>query len=57
MSDLTEAPICAWCHAPVADGTARLRFFGLVYHLPCWDARMAAEMPRPEPRRSCQKGV
>jgi hypothetical protein len=50
MSDLTGAPICVWCHAPVADGTARLRFFGLVYHLHCWDARMAAERPRPEPR-------
>ena len=39
MSD-DDTPICAWCHGRVVDGAPRVRFFSLVYHLVCWDARI-----------------
>jgi hypothetical protein len=38
---------CEWCHAPLHEGEARLRFFAIVFHLGCWDASVEAlRVPR-----------
>jgi hypothetical protein len=40
-----DDPRCAWCRRAIPDGEARLRLFAIVYHLGCWDARVAADLP------------